>query len=66
MWADAKYPSCVGLSWIGGNWLTARHRSECWTDMKRRPWPLHLRFLPTSWVWFDSNGARLKILTKRK
>mgnify|MGYP000010368218 FL=1 len=63
---EPKYPACVGLSWQGGTWFNARYRNEVWTDMKARPWPLHLRFLPTNWVSWDNDGARLKLLHKER
>lgn len=52
-WKTAIYPACVGLSQVGF-W----HRREVWTDLKDRKWPLHLRFLPSSWVFYDRTGAK--------
>jgi hypothetical protein len=63
--AEAKYPSCVGLSWLASGWSKGS-RTECWTDMIDRPWPLYLRFMPTSWISWDANGARLKFLHKER
>jgi len=60
------WPSCVGLTWQGGNWLNATNRTEVWTDLSSRKWPLHLRYLPTKWVTWDTNGARLKIFKRNK
>jgi len=61
-----SWRACVGLSWQGGTWLTAIRRSECWTDMVSRPWPWYLRFIPTSWVSWDRNGARFKLFHKER
>ena len=60
-----SYPACVGLTYIGSGWAKGS-RSEVWNDMVSRPWPLHLRFLPPSWVSFDRDGARLFILHKER
>ena len=62
--ADTKYPACVGLSWLGSGWKKGS-RHEVWNDLVSRPWPLHLRFLPTKWVTWDSNGARLNLFFRR-
>ena len=57
-----KGPGCVGLSWIGKR----KHRSTVWSDGVSRPWPLLYRFLPTSWVTWNSKGCLLKVLDKGK
>lgn len=60
-WQDGVYPACIGLTYIG-YW----HRWECWTDLKPRKLPLHLRFLPPKWIWFDRSGAKLSLPWRNK
>ena len=52
-WKNATYPACIGLSQVGF-W----RRRELWTDLSIKRWPLHLRFLPSSWVFYDRTGAK--------
>ena len=60
------YPACVGLTRIGNSKLPWRQRrTECWTDMKERPYAWYLRFLPNSWIWYTRQGACLKVFAKR-
>ena len=65
MQEDTVYPACVGLSRIGDSifpWM--QRRSEVWTDMKSRPYPWYLRLVPNRFIWYNRNGAILKMRPK--
>lgn len=61
---DNSWAACVGLVEIPD----LKVRYECWNDLSivDRKWPIHLRYLPSKWVTFDRNGAKLKSLWRRK
>lgn len=49
------YAACVGLTFIG-----YKYRRECWSDNVSRKFPLMLRYLPSKWITYDRNGAKLR------
>lgn len=51
---DYTYPACVGLVTIDNQ------RHELWNDMVWRKYPLHLRLVPSKYITWDRNGAKLK------
>jgi len=62
MWKRrSSYPACVGLTSIGSSrWPWRQQRTEVWTDMKSRKYALHLRLVPSKYIDWDNNGAKLK------
>jgi len=57
---DYTYPACVGLSVIHtSRWPWRQHRTEVWTDMVSRPYPLYLKIVPNNFIWYDKTGAKL-------
>jgi hypothetical protein len=58
---NTSYPACVGLTWQGSSrWPWRQDRTEVWTDMISRKYPLHLRLVPNKYIHWDRNGSHLR------
>lgn len=57
-----EWAACVGLSRISSSrWPWRQQRTEVWSDMISSPYPLHLRLVPNKFIWYNKQGARLRL-----